>query len=51
MNASSYNIRRYFRDEQVLDFTVDTSGAPGMQWSEPRPGIIRPRLEWNIEAK
>jgi len=51
MNASSYNIRRYFRDEQVLDFTVDTTGAPGMQWSEPRPGIIRPRLEWKIEAR
>ena len=51
MNASSYNIRRYFRDEQVLDFTVDATGAPGMQWSEARPGIIRPRLEWKIEAK
>jgi len=51
MNASSYNVRRYFRDEQVLDFTVDTTGAPGMQWSEPRPGIIRPRLEWKIEAR
>jgi lipopolysaccharide transport system ATP-binding protein len=51
MNASSYNIRRYFRDEQVLDFTVDATGAPGMQWSEPRPGIIRPRLEWKIEAR
>ena len=47
-NASSYNVRRYFRDEQVLDFTVDATGAPGMQWSEPRPGIIRPRLEWEI---
>lgn len=51
VNASSYNIRRYFRDEQVLDFTVDPTGAPGMQWSEPRPGIIRPRLEWKIEAR
>jgi len=47
-NASSYNIRRYFRDEQVLDFTVDATGAPGMQWSESRSGVIRPRLIWDI---
>ncbi|MFC2029030.1 ABC transporter ATP-binding protein [Chloroflexota bacterium] len=50
-NASSYNVRRYFRDEQVLDFTVDATGAPGMQWSEPRPGVIRPRLEWDITER
>jgi len=51
VNASSYNVRRYFMDEQALDFTVDASGAPGMHWSEPRPGTIRPRLEWKIEAQ
>jgi lipopolysaccharide transport system ATP-binding protein len=51
INASSYNIRRYFRDEQVLDFTVDATGAPGTQWSEPRPGVIRPRLEWDIRER
>jgi lipopolysaccharide transport system ATP-binding protein len=51
VNASSYRIRRYFMDEQALAFNVDTSGAPGMQWSEPRPGSLRPRLEWNIETK
>jgi lipopolysaccharide transport system ATP-binding protein len=51
VNASSYRIRRYFMDEQALAFNVDTSGAPGMQWSEPRPGALRPRLEWKIDAK
>jgi lipopolysaccharide transport system ATP-binding protein len=50
-NASSYRVRRYFMDEQALSFNVNTSGAPGMQWSEPRPGVLRPRLEWMIEAK
>jgi len=49
VNASSYHIKRYFEEEQALDFTVDTAGAPGMQWSEPRQGVIRPRLEWKIE--
>ncbi|MBU2609450.1 MAG: ABC transporter ATP-binding protein [Chloroflexi bacterium] len=51
VNASSYRIRRYFMDEQALSFNVDTSGAPGMQWAEPRPGVLRPRLEWQIETK
>ncbi len=50
VNASSYRIRRYFMDEQALSFNVDTSGAPGMQWAEPRPGVLRPRLEWQIET-
>jgi lipopolysaccharide transport system ATP-binding protein len=49
VNASSYHIKRYFEDEQALDFNVDTAGAPGMQWSEPRQGVTRPRLEWSIE--
>ena len=51
VNASSYRIRRYFMDEQALAFNVDTSGAPGMQWSEPRPGALRPRLAWQIEKQ
>ena len=51
MNASTYNIRRYFEDEQALDFNVDVSGAPGMQWAETRQGPVRPRLEWSIETK
>jgi lipopolysaccharide transport system ATP-binding protein len=50
MNASTYNIKRYFEDEQALDFNVDVSGAPGMQWAETRQGPVRPRLEWTIEA-
>ena len=50
VNASSYNVKRYFQDEQALDFNVDATGAPGMQWLEPRPGVIRPHLEWKIEA-
>lgn len=50
INASSYRIQRYFQDEQALDFNVDGAGAPGMQWPEPRPGVVRPRMRWTIEA-
>lgn len=50
-NASSYRVRRYFMDEQALSFDVNSSGAAGMQWSEPRPGLLRPRLEWRIETR
>jgi lipopolysaccharide transport system ATP-binding protein len=50
LNASTYQIRRYFGDEQALDFNVDATGAPGMQWGEPRPGPIRPRLKWEISG-
>jgi lipopolysaccharide transport system ATP-binding protein len=49
VNASSFGMRRYFQDEQALAFNVDVSGAPGTQWAEPRPGPIRPRLDWKIE--
>jgi lipopolysaccharide transport system ATP-binding protein len=50
INASSYHIKRYFEDDQVLDFNVDASGAPGMHWPESRQGLVRPRLDWKIEA-
>lgn len=50
VNASSYRIRRYFQDEQVLTFTIDGAGAPGTHWPEPRLGPVRPRLEWKIEV-
>ena len=49
MNASSFRIKRFFQDEQALVFTVDAAGAPGMHWSEPRLGPLRPRLNWTIE--
>jgi len=49
VNASSYHIKRYFQDEQALNFSVDATGAPGMQWTEIRHGLVRPRLEWQIE--
>jgi lipopolysaccharide transport system ATP-binding protein len=51
INASSYHVRRYFEDEQALDFNVDATGAPGMQWLEQRQGPLRPRLDWRIESK
>jgi lipopolysaccharide transport system ATP-binding protein len=51
VNASAYHIKRYFEDEQALDFNVDPSGAPGMQWAEPRSGVVRPRMKWSIEKK
>jgi lipopolysaccharide transport system ATP-binding protein len=48
VNASSYRVKRYFMDEQALNFNVDNAGAPGMQWIEPRSGVLRPRFEWSI---
>lgn len=48
VNASVYRIQRYFQDDRALTFTVDATGAPGMQWPEPRLGPVRPKLEWNI---
>jgi lipopolysaccharide transport system ATP-binding protein len=49
LNASSFNIKRYFQDEQSLTFTVDAAGAPGMQWPEARIGVVRPHLTWYID--
>jgi len=51
INASSFKVRRYFQDEQALNFTVDGTGAPGTHWPEPRLGPVRPRLAWQIEVK
>lgn len=49
INASSFRVRRYFQEERALAFMVDAMGAPGMQWPEPRQGLVRPLLEWEIE--
>jgi homopolymeric O-antigen transport system ATP-binding protein len=51
VNASTFRVRRYFQDENALSFTVDASGAPGMQWGETRLGPVRPRLEWQIQQE
>ena len=51
VNASTYLIKRYFQDENVIVFTVDAAGAPGTQWVERRNGLVRPRLLWEIEVK
>ncbi len=48
MNASTFRVKRYFHDEHALAFNVESTGAPGMQWPEPRLGPVRPRLEWKI---
>jgi lipopolysaccharide transport system ATP-binding protein len=48
VNASSFRVRRFFQDEQALTFSVDGAGAPGMHWPEPRLGVVRPRLNWQI---
>jgi lipopolysaccharide transport system ATP-binding protein len=48
VNASVYRIQRFFQDDKALTFTVDATGAPGMQWPEPRLGPVRPKLEWKI---
>ena len=50
VNASSFRVKRYFQDEQAITFNVDSAGAPGMHWPEPRLGPVRPRLQWKIEA-
>jgi lipopolysaccharide transport system ATP-binding protein len=49
MNASSYMVKRYFGDERALNFNVNSTGAPGMQWVEVRNGPMRPRLDWEIK--
>lgn len=49
INASSYMVKRYFADERALNFDVNSTGAPGMQWVETRQGPTRPRLDWTIE--
>jgi len=49
VNASTFRMKRYFQDENSLAFSVDPSGAPGMQWTEIRLGLIRPRLEWSVD--
>jgi len=49
INASAFRVKRYFWDEQALNFSVDAAGAPGMHWPEPRLGPLRPRLNWQIE--
>lgn len=51
VNASIFKIKTYFHDEQALVFNVNGAGAPGTQWPEPRTGMVRPRLSWNIESK
>jgi lipopolysaccharide transport system ATP-binding protein len=51
VNASAFRVRRFFQDEHALAFSVDSAGAPGMQWLEQRLGPIRPRLDWDIEAQ
>ena len=49
MNASAFSVRRFFHDERALAFNVDAMGAPGMQWTEPRQGPLRPQLDWTIK--
>jgi lipopolysaccharide transport system ATP-binding protein len=51
VNAGCYRVRRYFEEEQALVFTVDATGAPGMQWPEPRQGPLRLRLDWRIQEQ
>lgn len=51
VNASIFKIKTFFHDEQALVFNVNGTGAPGTQWPEHRAGLIRPRLNWEIEEK
>jgi lipopolysaccharide transport system ATP-binding protein len=47
--ASTFRIRRYYREDGALTFNVDATGSPGAHWPEPRPGPVRPWLNWQIE--
>lgn len=49
VNASVFGVKRYFQEDNVVAFHVDATGAPGSQWAEARPGLVRPRLTWEIE--
>ena len=49
INASSYMVKRFFSDERAINFNINATGAPGMQWVEVRQGPLRPRLDWRIE--
>jgi lipopolysaccharide transport system ATP-binding protein len=49
--ASAFRIKRYFREDNILTFTVDATASPGSHWPEARPGPVRPRLDWQIEAR
>jgi lipopolysaccharide transport system ATP-binding protein len=51
VNASVFKVNSYFSDQNAVIINVNTSGAPGMQWAEPRQGVIRPRFEWEIIRK
>lgn len=51
MNASVFRIKRYFQDANAVVFNVNPTGAPGMHWVEPRQGVTRPRLDWQIVEK
>ena len=51
LNASAFRVKRYFQSDHTLAFNVDGAGAPGMQWPEPRQGLVRPRLDWEIVRK
>jgi lipopolysaccharide transport system ATP-binding protein len=49
VNASAFRVKSYFQEEHALTFSVDITGAPGVQWAEPRMGLVRPDLQWEIE--
>ncbi|MDP3721150.1 MAG: ABC transporter ATP-binding protein, partial [Anaerolineaceae bacterium] len=51
VNASVFRIKRYFQDANAVVFNVNPTGAPGMHWVEPRQGVTRPRLNWQIVEK
>ena len=51
VNASVFRVKRYFQDANAVVFNVNPTGAPGMHWVEPRQGVTRPRLDWQIVEK
>jgi lipopolysaccharide transport system ATP-binding protein len=49
VNAGVFNITRFFQDMRALLINVQGFAAPGKQWAERRHGVVRPRLNWEIE--
>ena len=50
INAGIFNVGRLFQDEHVVTFNVTKTGGAGGHWAEASGGMLRPRLDWEIEC-
>ena len=51
VNAGVFGDRNLARVDNTIMISVDGSQAIGSHFIENRPGILRPRLQWNIRQK